>query len=366
MKYNLLFIYLAFVLFSCTEKKTKSVDISTNEGVIKYAKNIEIIKNKDIVLVHLKDPETNQIEKRFALIKNNSIAPKGYIGIKTPITSIIALSSTHIGMLEKLNLTSIVSGISNHLYVYDPLILKKHQLGKVIEMGDENSIPVESIIASKSNLLMYSGFGKSFPHEEQLENIGIFCFANYDWRETHPLGKAEWIKLFGYLTGTEKEANHYFSIVEKEYNQLKRIALKLKSKPSLFSGSLAGDIWYSPAGESFNAILFKDANCKYIYAKTKGTGSVDLSFEQILKDNRSTEFWFNPGVISKKELLKTQSKFANFEAVKNNKVFSYSYSGNKFWERSAIEPHHVLSDLIHILHPEIKNKRNYYFYRQLK
>ena len=269
-------------------------------------------------------------------------------------------------MLAKLNLTSIISGISSHLYVHDPLILKNYQLGKVVEMGDENSIPVELIIASRSNLLMYSGFGNSFPHEEQLENIGINCLANYDWRETHPLGKAEWIKLFGYLTGTEKEANHYFSKVEKEYNNLKKIALKLKSKPSLFSGSLAGDIWYSPAGESFNAVLFNDANCHYKYAKTKGTGSIDLSFEQILKDNHSTEFWFNPGVVTKKELLNTQSKFANFKAFKNNKVYSYSYSGNEFWERSAIEPNHVLSDLIHILHPEIKNKRNYYFYRQLK
>ena len=365
MKYYLIFIHLVFVLFSRSEKKSKSV-VSANEGVIKYAKNIEIIKNKDMVLVHLKDPETNQIEKRFALIKNNSIAPKGYIKIKTPITSIIALSSTHIGMLAKLNLTSIVSGISSHVYVHDPLILKKYQLGKVVEMGNENSIPVELIIASKSNLLMYSGFGNSFPHEEQLENIGINCLANYDWRETHPLGKAEWIKLFGYLTGTEKEANLYFTKVENEYKKLKKIALNVKSNPSLFSGVLVGDSWYSPAGESFNAVLFKDANCKYIYAKTKGTGSIDKSFEQMLKDNRSTEYWFNPGVISKKELLNIRHKFSNFEAFKNNKVYSYSFSGNEFWERSAIEPHHVLSDLIHILHPEIKNKRNYYFYRQLK
>jgi iron complex transport system substrate-binding protein len=365
MKYYRLFIYLAFFLFSCTEKKTKSVVLNT-EGIIKYAKNIEIIKNKDFVLVHLKDPETNQIEKRFALNKNNSKVPKGYIEIKTPITSIVALSSTHIGMLAKLNLTSIVSGISNHLYVYDPLILKKYQSGQVIEMGDENSIPVELIITSKSNVLMYSGFGNDFPHEEQLEKIGIICLANYDWREIHPLGKAEWIKLFGYLTRTEKKANHYFSEVEKEYNDLKKIALKLKSKPSLFSGSLAGDTWYSPSGESFNAVLFKDANCNYKYAKTKGTGSIALSFEQIFKDNRLTEFWLNPGVVSKKELLSVQSKFGNFEAFKNDKVFSYSHSGNEFWERSAIEPHHVLSDLIHILHPEIKNKRNSYFYRQLK
>jgi iron complex transport system substrate-binding protein len=357
--------FLFFISFSCTENRIKS-EISSENSIIKFAKNLEIIQKKNVVLVHLKNPETHQIEKRFVLLKKNTKSPKGYIVIKTPIRSIIALSSTQIGMLSKLKSTSLVSGVSNHLYVHDPLVLRNYSRGEVIEMGEENSIPVESIIKSKATVLMYSGFGNTFPHEEQLEKIGIVCLANYDWREIHPLGKAEWIKLFGYLTGKEKEANEYFASIEKEYKQLKKIALKVKSKPTLFSGNMAGDVWYSPAGGSFNAVLFKDANCDYKYSKTKGTGSVAKSFEEMLKDNRTTEFWFNPGVISKKELLNSQAKFSYFEAFKKNKVYSYSYSGNEFWERSAIEPHHVLSDLIHILHPEIENKRNYYFYRQLK
>jgi iron complex transport system substrate-binding protein len=129
---------------------------------------------------------------------------------------------------------------------------------------------------------------------------------------------------------------------------------------------LVGDIWYSPAGESYNAILFKDANSSYVYQNSRGTGSIEKSFEQTLQDNKMTDFWFNPGVVSKKELLDFQPKFIHFNAVKNNKVYSYSYSGNQFWERSGVEPHHVLSDLIHILHPEIKNKRKINFYKQLK
>ena len=365
MKFHFFISFFIF-FFSCSEKNMKSEFIS-KDSIIEYAKNINIIEGKGFVLVHLINPETNQIEKKYILSKKNeSSSREGYIPIKTPIKSIVALSSTHIGMLSKLNSTSFVSGISSHLYVHDPLILKNFKSGKIIEMGEENSIPVESIIASKASLLMYSGFGKSFPHEDQLEKIGIVCLANYDWREIHPLGKAEWIKLFGYLTGKESEAKSYFNSIKKEYLALKKAALKSKLKPTLFSGNMAGDIWYSPAGESYNAILFKDAGSSYIYAKSNGTGSISKSFEQILKDNHSTEYWFNPEVVTKNELLNSQPKFENFDAVKNNKVYSYSYSGNEFWERSAIEPHHVLSDLIHILHPKIKKTHNYYFYRQLK
>ena len=358
---SVLFFLLIFI--ACTQNKSKE-EYSIKNPLIKYAKNLEILEQKDFVLVHLKDPESHKIVQRIALIKNNSKAPTGYSVIKTPITSVIALSATHIGMLEKLNSLPLVTGISSHLYIHNPQILEKYKQGRILEMGDENAIPVESIIASKAKVLIYSGFGTSFQYEEQLLKMGIVCIGNYDWRENHPLGKAEWIKLFGYLTGKEKEASEYFTNVEKEYKRLQQVAKSSKSKPTLFSGNMVGDTWISPAGESFNAVLFTDANCKYIYSNTKGTGSLKSSFEKILKENRSTEFWFNPGAGSKKELLNAQPTLSNFDAVLNNKV--YGYAGNEFWERSAIEPHHVLSDLIHILHPEISDKRNNYFYKQLK
>ncbi len=37
--------------------------------------------------------------------------------------------------------------------------------------------------------------------------------ANYDWREEHPLGKAEWIKVFGYLIDQPEKAEAYFQQV---------------------------------------------------------------------------------------------------------------------------------------------------------
>lgn len=364
LKISSLVVTLLF-LFSCTQKSVQDVKES-GENQMKYAENLEIIDKGNNVFIHIKNPETHQIEKRLFVTKNGSKAPIGYNRIDTRIKSVIALSSTYIGMLSKLKESSIVVGVSSHLYVHEPSILVAYKKGKVIEMGEEGSIPVESIVASKAQMIVYSGFGKTFPHEEQLEKLGTICVADYDWRENHSLGKAEWIKFFGYLTGKEKEANEYFEKVEREYNELKILALKATEKPTVFSGNMVGDVWHTPAGESYNALLFKDANCKYVYRNTKGTGSIERSFEQVLEDNRFTDFWLNPGCVTKKELLDFQPKYIHFESVKNNKVYSYSYSGNQFWERSAIEPHHVLSDLIQLFHPELRDKKTLYFYKQLK
>lgn len=358
-------ILLSITLISCNTTKKEST-LNHKNSLVQFSKNFSISIEKGGYALHLINPENNTIEKKYFLTKSKKTSiPEGYTKIQIPIQSTIALSSTHIGMLNKLKSCDLVKGISNHIYVHEPSILERYHNGEVIEMGDENSIPVESIIKSKANLLIYSGFGKKFPHEEQLEKIGIICMANYDWRENHPLGKAEWIKVFGYLTGKEKQADNYFKHLTKEYFRLIKIAKKAKTAPTLFSGNLVGDTWFSPAGESYNAILFKDANGDYKYKNTKGTGSTENSFEQIFKDNVSTEYWFNPGMASNKDLLLAQPKFQLFQSYQKNKIYSYTFSGNEFWERSAIEPHHVLSDLIHILHPELKLKNKLYFYRTL-
>jgi iron complex transport system substrate-binding protein len=358
------FSVLIFLSACIPEKKT--VETANFENEIRYATNLEISKNGDQVLVHLMNPENTEIERRYCLIKNEGeIIPKGYQVIHVPIKSIIALSSTHIGMLSKIHESNRIIGVSSSKYIYDPIVKSEIKAGRVIEMGDESDIPVEAIIQSKSEMIMYSGFGKSFPHEDQLNKLGITCLANYDWRENHPLGKAEWIKLFGYLTGKEKEAQHYFDTIEKAYNITLKLAQSAKKKPTVISGNLIGDSWYAPAGESYMAHLFTDANADYIYQKTKGTGSIQRSFEQILIDNKQTDFWLNPGYSSLNELLSFQPKFSHLQTVQQKAVYCYWHKSNRFWELSAIEPQYVLSDLIRIFHPEILQEGELHFYKKL-
>jgi iron complex transport system substrate-binding protein len=112
-------------------------------------------------------------------------------------------------------------------------------------------------------------------------------------------------------------------------------------------------------------MLLNDAGADYVYANTKGVGSLDLSFEKVLNENRSTEFWVNPGIASLQTILKNNGKMNYFEAVKNKKVYCYSPNMNKYWEMSAIQPHYVLSDLIRILHPEKSKAKHSYFYENI-
>ncbi|MCD8148705.1 MAG: ABC transporter substrate-binding protein [Clostridiales bacterium] len=46
--------------------------------------------------------------------------------------------------------------------------------------------------------------------QEQIEELGIPVFVEHSSYENHPLGRLEWIKVYGILLGKEEEANSYF------------------------------------------------------------------------------------------------------------------------------------------------------------
>ena len=363
---SVIFVGFSLLFFAgCSDQNgTESIKDNKAKNEIDFAKTIEIFEDSIGCKVHIYNPDTKNTVRLY-LAKTNTNTPENYQFIQTPIRSIITLSGTQIGMLSELNSLGLIVGVSSKNYIYNPVVLKNIEANKIKDFGDETLISFEQIIESKAQLLMYSGFSSDFPHAEQLAKAGVICIPDYDWKEQHPLGKAEWIKFFGYLVGKEKLAKTYFEDCTKAYNELKKSVANTSTKPTVFSGNLTGTSWFTPAGESYYAMLLSDAGANYVYSKTKGVGSLDLSFEKVLNENRSTEFWVNPGISSLQSILKNNGKMDYFDAVKNKKVYCYSPNMNKYWEMSAIQPHYVLSDLIRILHPEKSKAKHSYFYENI-
>lgn len=353
---------LLLFLISCDTEKAKNSE-HLQYSITQYASQLRIFDEDSLVRVHIIRSDAKQTHFKMVLAdrKPHKI-PDGYVFIQTPVKNIAALSSTQIGMLQKLNAINAISAVSNKNYIYEPALLDMITSGKVISLGDEGNIPVESIIRSRSKYVIFSDFGNDFPHMKQLADLGIICIPNPDWQETHPLGKAEWIKFFGFLTGNKTKAYTLFLETSASYNNLLKLTAKIKQKPLVTSGNMIGDIWYAPAGNSYNALLLKHAGAEYLYSSSKGTGSTERSAEQVIIENQKTVFWINPGFTSKKEILQNFPKAKHLRFFEGSNIFCYSSQMNKFWERSASEPHHVLEDLIRIFHPEILPDGKMYFY----
>lgn len=345
-------LFIVFLVLSACTTGVTTPDNHDSSTTIRYAKHFALTASTDSILITIYDPKDHSIEKSLSI-------PKEFNDSK-----IVALSSTHIGMLSKLNAVQSIVGISNINYVYSPTVIQREKEGKVIQLGEESNIPLEHLIQVNPNFIVYSGFGKSFPHEQQLEQLHIQCVQNYDWEEAHPLGKAEWIKVIGALSGKYDEACAYFDALEAEYIALVNSQNVQQAHKTILSGNVWGDTWHCPAGESFNAKLFQLAGFDYPYISTKGTGSLDFTIEQILSENKSAEIWINPGASSLADLTVKNPKAVHFDAFHSKNVFCYSPKAKFFWEMSAIEPQHVLKDLIRINTDELED--SLYFYSRLE
>jgi iron complex transport system substrate-binding protein len=201
-----------------------------------------------------------------------------------------------------------------------------------------------------------------------IEKTGIPVLINADWRETHPLGKAEWIKFFGALYNKSKEADAIFKTIESGYLETKKLAQNVTQKPTVLSGAMYKDVWYLPHGESWPAQLIKDAGGHYLWADTKGTGSIALNIESVLEKGQDAQFWIAPGQFGSYNKLKEANPvYASFDAFKNKKVYTFTSKkgatgGLLYYELAPNRPDLVLKDIVYYLHPELVPEYTPYFY----
>jgi len=361
-----IFFLSLLVLFTSCEENQPSIQKNSNYSNILHAENFKIIHRVNFVELQIFDPEKKRVERSYALVSKNQASNvlTNLPRIEVPVEGLVCLSATHIGMLNKLHAIDFVKGISNKKYLENKELVKLVATKKVKEFESIDQLNPERILNSGANVVVYDGFGTFPANETKLQKLGVVCIPNYDWRETDPLGKAEWIKLFGLLTGKQLIANKYFDRIAQKYMDLKKEATTISKHPSLMSGSLIGDAWYMPSGQSFLANILKDAQLDYVEKNVKGTGSVSLSFEHCLNSFQNSSVWINPGFSSRKKLIQMNPKYRFFKAFQTKEIYCYSHNANYFWENSAVEPQHLLSDFIEI-NKGIASTKKLYFYRKL-
>jgi iron complex transport system substrate-binding protein len=297
---------------------------------------------------------------------------KQFTIIPIPLKSIVVTSTTHIPALELLGVENTLIGFPNTDYISSEKTRKRIDTGKVREVGTNESLNTEVLIDMKPDAIVSFGLNNSNPTLDNLQKSGLKVLLNGDWTEQSPLGKAEWIKFFGALYGLDSKADAIFAKIEKEYKATLGLAKKATSKPIVLSGAMYQEQWYVPQGESWAALFLKDAQSQYLWADTKGTGSLSVPFEVILEKAQNADFWIAPGDFpSLKEMSDSNPHYSQFAPFKNKKVYSYSLNkgekgGIVYFELASSRPDLVLKDFIKIVHPELLPNHKLYFFQKLE
>ncbi|RFC54293.1 ABC transporter substrate-binding protein [Brumimicrobium aurantiacum] len=359
----LLMFLLVFTQSSC--ETTDSSKVTQSNARVKsdtlqndFAEAFQIIHHQGYIEIVVQNPDDLSQRESYRVAQSNSV--KGNF-LPLEIEKVIALSTTHVGMMRALDLDNSIAGVSDYKYLCNPV-----SKSNVAEVGHLGMADTESFLKVNPDVILYSGFNEKSPILNKLEQAGLKTFKVFEWKETHPLGRAEWIKVYGALFNKEIEAKTIYEEVKSKYFTLKD-KLKLESSSeSMFAGTYFGDVFNVPAGESYMAQLFEDANINYVYADTEGTGSLSKSLEELLTTNMETQYWLNAGVSNKRDLLKQSAKFEMLNAFEKGKLYTYFNNNNCFWENSPIEPHIVLEDLAKIFHPQLFDNHELKYYELLK
>ncbi|CAI8161792.1 MAG: Uncharacterised protein [Polaribacter sp. SA4-10] len=374
--FKTLVILFLIVSFSCKEKlNTEESLIRTSN--IKYAKGFDIVSENGNKKLIIKNPYKNS-KKVFSYILYKKSAIKSInksinVKIEVPIQELVVTSTTHIPMIELLNEELSIIGFPNTKYISSKKTRKLIDQGKIIDIGKENSLNTEILLDIEPQLVIGYGVSNADKTLATVQKAGIPVIYNGDWLEETPLGKAEWIKFFGVLFDKEKQADSIFKKIESNYLEAKNIALKSNKKLTVLSGAIMSkDIWNLPAGNSFVSKFLKDANLDYLWRKTKGNGSLSLSFESVFEKGINADFWIAPGYFtSKNQLLKSNKLYAKFKSFINNNIYTSSNrkgetGGVLYYELATTRPDLVLKDIIKITNPKLLPDYKTTFFEKMK
>jgi iron complex transport system substrate-binding protein len=373
---NLFLATLLLCFFSCEEKKEPSVTKKINiesKGLIKYAQGFDLQSYNGYKKLIIKSPYPDAKQyQEFILVSDKKSDFDGANKLFIPIQKVVATSTTHIPMIEMLGEENSIIGFPNTDYISSKKTRQRIKDGLVIDLGNEQNFNTEVLISLQPDALIAFSMGNSTKIYQTIELNKIPVIYNGDWLEETPLGRAEWIKFFGALYNKDREADSIFQIIESEYLQAKEIAIKATKSPTIMSGVLYKDQWNLPAGESFTAQFFKDANTEYLWKDSKGQGSLVLSFEAVLENAQNADFWIGSGYYTTLEEVKNaNAHYAQFKAYKKGMIYSFSKrrsenGGVEYFEFAPIQPHIVLKDLIKVMHPELLPGYQPYFLQRLE
>jgi iron complex transport system substrate-binding protein len=376
----LLILLAAVITISCNDSGKAGTAGSAPDSDIVYASRFKLEKTDTYTKLEVIEPwqGATGVKQTYFLVKEEHAVdfhpPDKGITIRVPIKSIVCMSATHVAMIAALKQERTITGISGIKLIYNRAISEAVSKGLITEVGYEESLNREAVLKMRPDLLMAYGVGgESAGYLANLANLGIAVMINAEYLEVDPLGKAEWIKVFGALYCLEERADSLFSVAVEEYESIRRrVSENITSRPKVLLGLPWKDTWYISPGNSFISRLVGDAGGDYLWADKNSDISMPMSLENVFIKAMEATYWLNAGTAkSLNDIVVTDPRLAGLDVFKvgnlynNNKLLTGT-GANDYWERGTTNPGIILKDLGIILHPEIFPGDTLSFYTRLR
>ena len=213
--------------------------------------------------------------------------------------------------------------------------------GKYREPDYEMLLENECALSIQSTMIDHSPEVK-----DKLNELGIPVFVDYSSYESHPLGRSEWIKVYGEMTDTSELARQLF---EAQSDELSGISENSTGKTAAFFYiSTSGQVVTRKSGDYITKMieLAGGENVFENLGDDKATSSVTIEPEQFYLQAKDADFIIYNSTIGGEvttidELIAKNELLADLKAVQNGNV--WCTKENLFQETMKLGT--VISDL---------------------
>lgn len=243
-------------------------------------------------------------------------------------------------------------------------------------MSDEDILYAGKYSAPDYELLLSEGCGIAIEStmiyhkpevKEQLERFGIPVFVERSSYESHPLGRLEWVKLYGLMTGKEEEAEKLFSEQSELLQSVSQNGSAGKTAAFFYISQKGSAVVRKP--DDYVSKMIQLAGGEYIFTsddlntEENAQSTTDMQFEAFYAAAKDADVLIysstiDGGIDDISALLEKNSLFADFKAVKTGNV--WCTDKNMFQQTTAAAE--IISDL-NLIFTDNAGDETEFFYR---
>lgn len=324
----ILFVYCIYEVKNNNDNKALSEHEVIGSLKLDYAEQFSVDYYKGgYALITISDSD------RFLVVPENKEIPeridKKITVLKQPLDNIYMVATS------AMDLFTVIDGIKNirlsgtdekGWYVEEAA--EALHSGKMLYSGKYNAPDYEMILENNCDLAIESTMIYHTPEvKEQLEKFDIPVLVERSSYEKHPLGRLEWIKLYGVLLGKEDMAEKYFN---QETEKVKNITSDENTGKTVafFYITSNGSVNVRKSSD-YVANMIELAGGKYIFDNMeddKSLSIVNMQMENFYAAAKDADYIIYNSTIdgelnSVEELFKKSELLREFKAVKNNNVW---------------------------------------------
>ena len=295
---------------------------------------------------------------------------KDIVVLKQPLDHTYLVSSSVMDMIREIGALSDVrlTGVKeSDWYIEEAASAMKS--GSMLYAGKYNEPDYELILKEGCNFALENTMiGHNPEVKEKLESLGIPVMVERSSYEEHPLGRLEWIRLYGLLYGKEQEADAFYE------EQLKKIEPIMEKEDT---GRTVAFFYITANGavnvrkpNDYIAQMIGLAGGTYVLndrlsAEENALSTMNMQMEDFYAAAKDADILIYNSTIegelySVDELLAKSTLFSDFKAVKEGNVYC---TGSNFFQEST-----GTCDFIEDLHKVLADEtdENYRFLKHVR